>query len=178
VGEPGDGVREPGTGRSLTSCAPGSLGVGVDVVGLDRLRRASALQDLLALRVLTAAERRWCDDDDAAPTRLATCLAVKEAAIKLLGGRPADFDWRDVAVAGDVVGPAEHSHVASPALASALPGLAWQLHAVHLKGSMLNGWARCDISGGGRGWSGMAALCGSDADMAVAVILAGVPGSG
>jgi phosphopantetheine--protein transferase-like protein len=71
--------------------------VGVDVVSKARIAADLARWgDLFLRRPLTAEEERWCREVPAPADRLAVCLAVKEAAIKALGGRPTGFNWRNI----------------------------------------------------------------------------------
>ena len=167
-------------GRPLTLPSSALIGVGVDIVELGRLRRGSELSDLLSRRVLTSSEQAWCAADGSAPTRLATCIAVKEAAIKVIGGRPSGFDWRHVGLVAGCAGRVEVGSLptASRALAAALPTLRWEAHQCTLSDEMLNGWSRCAAATGVGGWRSMTAVCGFDDDIAVAVIVAGLPGIG
>ena len=66
-------------------------GVGVDIVGVDRIakaRRRSA--ERFVARLCDSAEQAWVGDDD---VRLAAAFALKEAWIKANGGRPSGFSW-------------------------------------------------------------------------------------
>ena len=79
------------------SSAPGPpLVFGVDTVAVERVRDLwSTFGDALARRVATAAEAAWAG---AAPERYAALLAVKESAVKALGGRPPGFRWQCIEV--------------------------------------------------------------------------------
>jgi 4'-phosphopantetheinyl transferase superfamily len=69
--------------------------LGVDLVSVARIERA--LDHGLLARISDAAElARWSRPDG--PDTAAAIWAVKEAAIKVAGGRPAGFDWRDIRV--------------------------------------------------------------------------------
>lgn len=71
--------------------------IGVDIVDLARISRSLQRRPgALAARLLTDAERDWVDAGEPV-IRLAACLALKEAAIKALGGRPAGFAWTVIA---------------------------------------------------------------------------------
>jgi holo-[acyl-carrier protein] synthase len=66
----------------------------VDTVAVERVRDLwSTYGDALARRVATAAEAAWAG---AAPERYAALLAVKESAVKALGGRPPGFRWQSI----------------------------------------------------------------------------------
>lgn len=70
------------------------VGVGVDVVDVDRLDRALRRTRGLAARLFTAEELRRT-----APTSLAARFAAKEATAKALGAPPG-LRWTDVEVRG------------------------------------------------------------------------------
>ncbi len=70
------------------------VGVGVDVVDVDRFAAALARTPGLAARVLTAAER------ERPVSSLAARFAAKEALAKALGA-PTGLRWHDVAVAAE-----------------------------------------------------------------------------
>jgi holo-[acyl-carrier-protein] synthase len=71
--------------------------VGVDVVAVQRIRDDVERWGKTFLdRVLTPAEAQWCAAADDPETRVAACVAGKECVIKVLGGRPRGFAWRDV----------------------------------------------------------------------------------
>jgi phosphopantetheinyl transferase (holo-ACP synthase) len=69
--------------------------LGVDLVSVARIERA--LDHGLLARISDAAELAgWARPGD--PDTAAAIWAVKEAAIKVAGGRAAGFDWRDIRV--------------------------------------------------------------------------------
>lgn len=76
------------------------LGIGVDIVGIDRVRGVLGRHGhRFTERVLTAEEQAYCSRHaDPAPS-LASRFAAKEAALKALGtGLAAGINWRDVEV--------------------------------------------------------------------------------
>ena len=77
----------------------GSLvGIGTDVVDVDRFREVIARTPSLVRRVFTEGERAVADSRrDAAPT-LAARFAAKEAAMKVLGVGLGEIGWHDVEV--------------------------------------------------------------------------------
>jgi holo-[acyl-carrier protein] synthase len=70
------------------------VGIGVDVVDIDRFEAALRRTPGLISRLFTAAEQA------APPASLAACFAAKEAVAKALGG-PAGLRWPDVEVVHD-----------------------------------------------------------------------------
>ena len=81
------------------------VGVGVDVVDLDRFRRALARTPGLVARVFTPGERAYADAARRDPTeRLAARFAAKEATMKALGVGLGAFAWREVDVVRDPSG--------------------------------------------------------------------------
>jgi len=83
--------------------------VGVDVVAVQRIRDDVRRWGKTFLdRVLTPAEAQWCAAADDPETSVAACIAGKESVIKVVGGRPRGFAWRDVELfpdAGALLGP-------------------------------------------------------------------------
>ena len=74
--------------------------VGVDVVSVaDVEADVARWGETFLARVLTENEIGWCRRTFPSVRRVAACLAVKEAAIKVLGGRPAGFTWQQLEVA-------------------------------------------------------------------------------
>ena len=74
------------------------VGVGVDVVQVDRLERALARTPTLAARLFTDGER-----ESRRPESLAARFAAKEAVAKALGA-PGGLRWRDAEVVSDASG--------------------------------------------------------------------------
>jgi phosphopantetheine--protein transferase-like protein len=93
--------------------------LGVDVVSLERM--AKLLEHGLLDRLCAAGERAHLDDAVAADPGVgldvvAATWAIKEAAVKVAGGRPPQFGWHDIEVRH-----ASSDDPAPPLLAAALP---------------------------------------------------------
>ena len=73
------------------------LGIGVDLVEVERLRSLLERRPRFREEVFTASELADCADGDEV-VGLAARWAAREAAVKALGGVP-DVGWRDVVVA-------------------------------------------------------------------------------
>jgi holo-[acyl-carrier protein] synthase len=70
----------------LTGQLPGPVvGVGVDLVDIDRMRDLLARRPRFAQERFTAGERAWCDRRRDPAERYAARFAAKEAALKALG---------------------------------------------------------------------------------------------
>jgi holo-[acyl-carrier protein] synthase len=72
------------------------VGVGVDVVGIDRMRTALARTPGLAARVFSTRERRDAEAHRDTAARLACSFAMKEAVVKSLGMGLSDVTLRDI----------------------------------------------------------------------------------
>lgn len=125
--------------------------LGIDVVSLDRIARAGApavRQFCCGPAERAELDRRAGRDGDGGLGRTVATWAVKEAAIKAAGGRPAGFDWTLIHVSHD--GAADRLHAL---LGAALRGCT---------GSRPRGWCRYewDLAGPCRG--GAAAWCVAD----------------
>jgi holo-[acyl-carrier protein] synthase len=85
------------------------LGIGMDVVEIDRIARILAGPPARAERFLarcfTAGERAYCDARRDRAARYAARFAAKEAAVKALGA-PAGLGWLDLEVTRDDGAPA------------------------------------------------------------------------
>lgn len=79
------------------------VGIGVDAVEIERMRRALLRTPTLAARVFTATELRQCRSrgDRLRPARLAGRFAAKEAVAKAFGTGVVGFGFRDVEVVND-----------------------------------------------------------------------------
>ncbi|MBW3605163.1 MAG: holo-ACP synthase [Actinobacteria bacterium] len=79
------------------------VGIGVDAVEIDRMRRALERTPTLADRVFTVTELAQCRSrgDRLRPARLAGRFAAKEAVAKAFGTGVVGFSFRDVAVVND-----------------------------------------------------------------------------
>ena len=75
--------------------------VGVDLIEIERIRRALERYPSFRDRCFTAAERAYCDSRPNPPQHYAARFAGKEAVGKALGfGVARAFAWRDVEIAG------------------------------------------------------------------------------
>ena len=75
--------------------------VGVDLIEIDRIRRALERYPGFAERCFTAAERNYCDSRPNPPQHYAARFAGKEAVGKALGfGVARAFAWRDIEIRG------------------------------------------------------------------------------
>ncbi|WP_026211722.1 holo-ACP synthase [Longispora albida] len=79
------------------------VGVGIDVVLVERFTRAVARTPLLAERLFTEAERLTPSGNPRAPESLAARFAAKEAVAKALGA-PAGLLWHDCEIVTDPEG--------------------------------------------------------------------------
>ncbi|HLY24175.1 MAG TPA: holo-ACP synthase [bacterium] len=80
-------------------------GIGVDVVEVDRIRRATARWgDGFLSRVFTAGERRHAGASRTSAERLAGRFAAKEAVMKALGLGWRRMAWREIEIEGDPLG--------------------------------------------------------------------------
>ncbi len=77
------------------------MNVGVDLIEIERVRRALARYPTFRERCFTSAERRYCDSRPNPAQHYAARFAGKEAVGKALGfGVARAFAWRDVEIAG------------------------------------------------------------------------------
>jgi holo-[acyl-carrier protein] synthase len=77
------------------------LTVGVDLIEIERIRRALDRRPSFRERCFTEAERAYCDSRPNPPQHYAARFAGKEAVGKALGfGVARAFAWRDVEIAG------------------------------------------------------------------------------
>jgi holo-[acyl-carrier protein] synthase len=79
------------------------VGVGIDVVPIERFESASLRTAALIERLFTAAERVTPAGTDRTPESLAARFAAKEALAKALGA-PGGMKWHDAEVVVDAVG--------------------------------------------------------------------------
>lgn len=77
---------------------PGVIGVGTDLVDVDRFRRAITRTPGLVERVFTDEEQRYARTRRDPAEALAARFAAKEAAMKALAVGIGAFGWRDVEV--------------------------------------------------------------------------------
>ncbi len=75
--------------------------VGVDLIEIERVRRALGRYPGFKARCFTEAEREYCDSRPNPPQHYAARFAGKEAVGKALGfGVAANFAWREVEIRG------------------------------------------------------------------------------
>lgn len=74
------------------------IGIGVDLVEVDRMRAALGRTPTLAARLFTDAERAYADAARDPAERYAVRFAAKEAVMKALGVGIGAVDWHDIEV--------------------------------------------------------------------------------
>lgn len=74
------------------------IGIGVDLVEVDRMRTVLERTPTLAVRLFTEAERAYADAASDPAPRYAVRFAAKEAVMKALEVGLGAFDWHDVEV--------------------------------------------------------------------------------
>lgn len=77
------------------------LGVGVDIVEIDRMRRALDRSPRFRMRVFSEGERAYCDSTSRPEVHYALRFAAKEAVLKALGTGFAGMRFCDVEVVRD-----------------------------------------------------------------------------
>lgn len=80
------------------------LGLGVDIVEIDRMAAALERRPRLKERLFSEEERRYCDKRSRPAVHYALRFAAKEAVLKALGTGFAGMRFRDVEVARDATG--------------------------------------------------------------------------
>jgi phosphopantethiene--protein transferase domain len=81
------------------------VGIGVDVVEVDRIARALARWgEAFTRRIYTAAEVSRADAGASRMSRLAARFAAKEAVMKALGVGWRALAWRDIEITNDALG--------------------------------------------------------------------------
>lgn len=74
------------------------IGIGVDLVDVDRFRAALARTPTLADRLFTSEERAYAQAANDPTERMAVRFAAKEAVMKALGVGLGAVDWHDIEV--------------------------------------------------------------------------------
>ena len=77
------------------------IGIGVDLVDVERMRSALARTPTLAARLFSPAERAYAEAAGDPAPRYAARFAAKEAVMKALGVGLGAIDWHDVEVTRD-----------------------------------------------------------------------------
>lgn len=80
------------------------IGIGVDVVEIDRIRRITVSRPRFVERVYTDGEQRYCRTATDPGDRFAARFAAKEATMKALGTGLGGIDFRDVEIAKEPSG--------------------------------------------------------------------------
>ncbi len=129
------GIAARGSGRggavhALPGIA-GVIGVGIDVVAVDRFAAALERTPGLAHRLFTGPERITLTGAARSVASLAARFAVKEAVAKALGV-PAGMDWHDCTVVSAASGRPALSVTGTVAAACAAAGIAdWRISLSH-----------------------------------------------
>ncbi|HEV2356389.1 MAG TPA: holo-ACP synthase [bacterium] len=80
-------------------------GIGIDIIEVDRIRRATVRWgDVFLSRVFTPRERGYAGASRSAAERLAGRFAAKEAVMKALGLGLRRMAWREIEIEGDPLG--------------------------------------------------------------------------
>ncbi len=107
----------------------GVVGVGIDLVDIDRMRAALNRTPSLAKRLFTEVERDQCA---ASMQRFAVRFAAKEAAMKALGVGIGAIGWHDVAVhRADTGAPELNVTGRAQGLAENVGGTRWLVSLTH-----------------------------------------------
>jgi len=91
-------------GASETGRRMEILGIGIDLVEIERIEKAIARHDNFVSRIFSSRERDTCEDCARPARRYAACFAAKEAASKALGTGVRGFGWREVEMLEDEAG--------------------------------------------------------------------------
>ena len=75
------------------------IGVGTDLIEIERIRRSLARYERFRERCFTAAEREYCDSKPNPPQHYAARFAGKEAVGKAIGVG-VHFTWKEIEIAG------------------------------------------------------------------------------
>lgn len=112
------------------------LGVGIDLVDVDRFRRSLERTPSMAERMFTEAERRYALAANDPTQRFAARFAAKEAVMKAMGVGLGAFGFHDVEVIrADGGQPSLRVVGAAELLAADLGVVAWQLSLTHTHAS-------------------------------------------
>lgn len=108
------------------------IGIGIDVVDIDRMRTALDRTPSLAARLFTDGERAYAEAARDPAARFAARFAAKEAVMKALGVGLGAIDWHDVEVRRAASGAPELQVTGrARRLADAAGVSAWKLSLSH-----------------------------------------------
>ena len=79
-------------------------GIGVDIVEIDRVRRALDRYEKLATRLFTAREQEYCSRKICSHRHFALRFAAKEAVLKSMGIGLRGVKWTDIEISHDRLG--------------------------------------------------------------------------
>jgi len=116
----------------VTTTSPGSIGVGTDLVEVERLRAALARRPGLRERLFTADEWAYADRHRDPLTHLAARFAAKESVMKALGRGMDTMSFAEIEVVHDVHGaPSVRLHGRAAAAAAEAGVDSWLLSLTH-----------------------------------------------
>ncbi|MFP5321737.1 MAG: holo-ACP synthase [Acidimicrobiia bacterium] len=111
---------------------PGVVGIGIDLVDVDRFRASLARTPSMRSRMFTDDERAYAETASDPAERYAARFAAKEAVMKALGVGLGAFGFHDVEVRREDGGrPSLHVAGAAAALAAERGVVAWQISLTH-----------------------------------------------
>lgn len=79
-------------------------GLGVDIVEVERMKKALERREQLCLRLFTSNERKYCSAKVRPYRHYALRFAAKEAVLKALGTGLRGVRWTDIEINNDVLG--------------------------------------------------------------------------
>ncbi len=79
-------------------------GIGIDIIEIDRIRRAIEKSDKFIDRVFTANEKKAFEEKNHSPQTIAGYFAAKEAVSKALGTGISNMRWKDIEILKDPSG--------------------------------------------------------------------------
>ena len=110
------------------------IGIGVDLVEVDRMRTALSRTPSLAVRLFTDAERSYAESAKDPAERFAARFAAKEAVLKALGVGLGAAEWHDIEVIrSDAGAPSLVITGRAAALADAAGVTRWLLTLTHTR---------------------------------------------
>jgi phosphopantetheine--protein transferase-like protein len=132
TGRPGADLAAVAAERLAGEVGDGVVGVGIDAVDIDRLRKMLARRRNLADRLFTPGERAYAGQAADPVPRLATRFAAKEAVMKALGLGLGAFGFHDVEVVRvGLDAPTLVVHRAAAELAGDAGVVRWHLSLTH-----------------------------------------------